>query len=137
MTARPPRWRRTLRRMALALPLAALAAALAAAGYAWQWWLQVQQEQGIVGLDWHGLQVSRHGLRLERLELQQLAADGRRLQLAADTVQLDWRLQRTASYLERLHVAHLQLDWQAPAAPGGEASRLPSADALAGLLAWL
>ncbi len=137
MTARPPRWRRTLRRMALALPLAALAAALAAAGYAWQWWLQVQQEQGIVGLDWHGLQVSRHGLRLERLELQQLAADGRRLQLGADTVQLDWRLQRTASYLERLHVAHLQLDWQAPAAPGGEASRLPSADALAGLLAWL
>lgn len=133
MAARPQRWQRILLWTGLGL----LGGLLAAFAYGWQQWQRLQQEQGIVGLDWQGLALSRHGLRLERLELQQLAADGRRLQLAAHAVQLDWRLERAAYQLERLHIAQLQLAWQAPTTPTGQASRLPTGDELAGLLAWL
>ncbi|MNF35446.1 hypothetical protein D3C84_163150 [compost metagenome] len=133
MAARPQRWRRILSWTALGL----LLALLAAAGYGWQQWQRLQQEQGIVRLDWQGLVLSRHGLQLQRLELEQLAADGRRLQLGADALQLDWRLSRAEPYLQRLAVQQLQLDWQAPATPTGQPSRLPSSDELASLLAWL
>ena len=133
MAAGPHRWRRLLLWLTLALPLVALVAA----GYGWLRWQRVQQEQGIVRLDWQGLALSRHGLRLQRLELEQLAADGRRLTLAADTLQLDWQLGRTEPHLQRLAVQRLQLDWQAASVPTGQASRLPSAEQLASLLAWL
>ncbi|MBV2134835.1 YdbH domain-containing protein [Pseudomonas sp. MAP12] len=133
MAAGPQRWRRFL----LWLTLALLLAGLAAAGFGWQQWRRVQQELGIVRLDWQGLALSRHGLQLQRLELEQRAADGRRLQLGADALQLDWRLSRAESYLQRLAVQQLQLDWQAPLTPTGQASRLPGADALGRLLAWL
>ncbi|MCQ4348331.1 YdbH domain-containing protein [Pseudomonas stutzeri] len=133
MAARPRRWPRALGWSLLAL----LLAALAASGYAWQLWQRVQDAQGIVGLDWRDLEVSRHGLRLERLQFEHLAADGRRLQLQAESLQLDWQLQQRPRQLLRLHVERLQLDWQAPTAPTGRASRLPGADELAGLLGWL
>lgn len=133
MAARPQRWRRILLWTALGLLLALLAAFV----YGWQMWQRVQQEQGIVRLDWQGLVLSRHGLQVQRLELEQLAVDGRRLQLGADALQLDWRLSRAEPYLQRLAVQQLQLDWQAPLTPTGQPSRLPSAEQLANLLAWL
>jgi hypothetical protein len=86
MAARPQRWRRILSWTALGL----LLALLAAAGYGWLQWQRLQQQQGIVRLDWQGLELSRSGLRLQRLALEQLAADGRRLRLGADVLQLDW-----------------------------------------------
>lgn len=137
MEARAPHWRRPLLRLTGALLLAGLAVALAAAGYGAWLWQRVQHEQGIVAVDWQGAELSPGGLRLARLELQQQAADGRRLHLVADTLQLDWSLGRRGVVLERLATQRLGLDWQPPASPGGAASRLPSADALAGLLAWL
>ncbi len=133
MAARPQRWRRILSWTALGL----LLALLAAAGYGWLQWQRLQQQQGIVHLDWQGLELSRSGLRLQRLALEQLAADGRRLRLGADALQLDWQLGRAESYLQRLAVQQLQLDWQAPVTPTGQPSRLPGADQLASLLAWL
>lgn len=133
MAAGPHRWRHILLRLTLVL----LLALLAGAGYGWQLWQRLQVEQGIVRLDWHGLALSPGGLRLARLELEQLAADGRRLQLAAEALQLDWRLDLRAPHLERLAAQQLQLDWQAAAAPTGQASRLPTTDELATLLAWL
>lgn len=128
MTARPPRWRRVL----LCSLLALLLAALTASGYAWQQWQRVQDAQGIVALDWQDLELSRHGLRLERLQLEQRAADGRRLQLVAHAVQLDWQL-HGQRHLERLHIERLQLDWQGADRRGGH----PSAAELVDLLAWL
>lgn len=133
MAVRPRHWRRTLLWAVLAL----LIALLAAVGYGGWRWQRMQQEQGIVRLDWQGLELGAGGLRLARLELEQLAADGRRLQLAAEALQLDWRLDLRAPYLERLTVQQLQLDWQAAATPTGQASRLPTSDELAALLAWL
>ncbi|SDS98898.1 YdbH domain-containing protein [Pseudomonas oryzae] len=133
MPARPRRWRRLLGWSALLV----LAAALSAGGYGAWLWQRVQSEQGIVGLDWQGLELSPAGLRLARLELRQLAADGRRLHLVAEALQLDWSLERRGAVLERIAVQRLGLDWQAPASPGGEASRLPTADALVRLFAWL
>lgn len=133
MAARPQRWRRTL----LWTMLGLLFVLLAAAGYGWLQWQRVQQQQGIVRLDWRGLALSRHGLQVQRLELEQLASDGRRLQLGADAVQLDWRLSRAESHLQRLAVQQLQLDWQAPLTPSSQPSRLPDSEQLASLLAWL
>jgi hypothetical protein len=127
MAARPHRWRRILLWPALTL----LLVCLAASGYAWHLWQRLQQEQGIVALDWQGLALSRHGLRLEGLQLEQQAADGRRLRLAADAVRLDWQLLSPPRHLERLHIVQLQLDWQAADAPTGQSSRLPSRDELA------
>ncbi|WP_455232518.1 intermembrane phospholipid transport protein YdbH family protein [Geopseudomonas aromaticivorans] len=133
MAARPQRWRRILLGTALGL----LLPLLAATGYGWLQWQRLQQEQGIVRLDWRGLVLSRHGLQVQRLELEQLTADGRRLQLGADALQLDWQLSRSEPYLQRLAVQQLQLDWQAPLTPTGQPSRLPGAEQLASLLAWL
>lgn len=133
MPAHPRRWRRPLAWTALVL----LLAVLAAVGYgAWQW-QRLQQAAGIVRLDWQGAELSPAGLRLKQLALEQQAADGRRLQLAADALQLDWSLGLHAPRFDRLSVEELHLAWQAPVAPSGQASRLPDLDQLADLLAWL
>lgn len=137
MPAHPRRWRRPLARAALLLLLVVLATTLAAAGYgAWRW-QHLRDAAGIVRLDWQGAELSPAGLRLKELVLEQQAADGRRLQLAADTVQLDWSLGLHAPRLDRLSVAELHMLWQAPAVPSGQASRPPDLEQLAELLAWL
>ena len=133
MPAHPHRWRRALAWAALIL----LLVVLAIAGYgAWRW-QHIRDAVGIVGLDWQGAELSLAGLRLKQLALEQQAADGRRLQLAADAVQLDWSLGLRAPRLDRLAVGELRLVWQAALAPSGQASRLPDLEQLAALLARL
>jgi hypothetical protein len=88
MAARPQRWRRILSWTAFGL----LLALLAVAAYGWLQWQRLQQQQGIVRLDWQGLELSRSGLRLQRLELEQHTAAGRQLRLQAEGLDLAWRL---------------------------------------------
>ena len=135
MAARPQRWRRILLWTALGL----LLALLAVAGYGWLQWQRVQQEQGIVRLDWQGLELGGDGLRLQRLELEQHTAAGRHLRLQAEGLDLAWRLHFAAPpELPALQVQRLQVDWQGAAATAAEpASALADLEQLQPLLAWL
>ena len=135
MAAGPHRWRRFL----LWLTLALLLALLALAGYGWRQWQRVQQEQGIVGLDWQGLELGGNGLRLQRLEFEQHTAAGRHLRLRADGLNLAWRLHFAARpELPALQVRRLQVGWQGAAATAAEpSSALADLEQLQPLLAWL
>lgn len=135
MAARPQRWRRILPWTALGL----LLALLAAVGYGWLQWQRLQQQQGIVRLDWQGLALGGDGLRLQRLELEQRTAAGRRLRLQAEGLDLAWRLYLTARpELAALQVQRLQVDWQGAATTTAEStSALADLEALQPLLAWL
>lgn len=135
MAARPQRWRRILLGTALGL----LLALLAVAGYGWLQWQRVQQQQGIVRLDWQGLELGGDGLRLQRLELEQHTAAGRQLRLQAEGLDLAWRLRfAVPPELAALQVQRLQVDWLGAAATTAEpSSALADLEALQPLLVWL
>lgn len=135
MAARPQRWRRMLRWTAFGL----LLALLAAFAYGWQQWQRLQQQQGIVRLDWQGLALAGDGLRLQRLDVEQHTAEGRQLRLQAEGVDLAWRLHWSARpELTALQVQRLQVDWQGATAPAAEPSSAPAdLEQLQPLLAWL
>ncbi|GAB3394171.1 intermembrane phospholipid transport YdbH family protein [Azotobacter armeniacus] len=126
MTARHPGWRSAGR---IALVGALLIAALAYGNHRWQHFLRAQ---GIERLSWQGLRFAFSGPTLQRLQLEQLQADGGHLQIDAERLTLDWPEHGDEGWqLPQLRIAHLELDWQA--APSREDSPAAGLQRLNGL----
>ena len=129
------------RRILLLSASITLALLLGVGLYAHYQWQAFKREQGIVALDLDGWQLSAKGLSLRHIHLVR-QANGERLALTIDGLQLspasDWR----PLPLRALHIDRLQADWQPPAQPEQPAdndspANLPDRQQLQRWLAWV
>lgn len=108
-------------------------------GYSYFSWLRVLERHAIEQLDWQGASLSRTGIGLARLDLEQRDSAGS-AQVTAQDLHLGWQqFSLTPPFWQHIRLARLAVAWQ-PAAQHNQqepAATVPDLQQLAAALAWL
>src|SRR3990167_2399305 len=108
-------------------------------GYSYFSWLRVLERHAIEQLDWQGASLSRTGIGLARLDLEQRDSAGS-AQVTAQDLHLGWQqFSLTPPFWQHIRLARLAVAWQ-PAAQHNQqepAATAPDPQQLAAAQAWL
>ncbi|WP_437880177.1 intermembrane phospholipid transport protein YdbH family protein [Pseudomonas sp. LRF_L74] len=91
--------------------------------------------QGVTQLDWH---MTRAGLVVDKLQVERAAADGSRLSLQGNAIELAWpRYQDGQPLLPSLAARTLTMNWQPPTEAGQDDAAPSDPQALLDNLRWI